>query len=253
MSTHIALFAKRGLYESFRQSLVRLGWPRDGMKVLVGVSGGRDSMALLHLLLVCGHRVVVGHLNHCLRGRESLADERFVRKVGSQWGVPVIVDRVQVGVLAKKHHMGIEEAARIARYRFLSQVACRRRIGHVMVAHHQQDQAETVLLKILFGTSREHLRGMEMDRAFPVLKWPGCKASHSAQRLHLVRPLLGCSMAEIELYVRQNKIPFRMDSSNVDERHPRNWIRRKLIPMMERGLQRNVVKTLARLGEREEN
>ncbi len=241
------LFAKRGVYERFRSTTKALNWKWKGETVLLGLSGGRDSVTLLHLLLVSGHRVVAAHLNHQLRGRESVTDEKFVRRLCSEWNVPVVVERADVAARARRQKLSIEEAARIVRYLFLERVARRKKLRKVVVAHHQSDQAETVLLKVLLGANRHELRGMKLCRPFPSLR-AGAPLKTNPSRLQLIRPLLETPSSEISRYVRQNRLVFREDSSNRDLSRPRNWIRHRLLPLIERRLNRNVMKTLARLG-----
>lgn len=245
------VFAKRGLYERFQQTQASLGWKRKGELFLLGLSGGRDSVCLLHLLLVSGHRVVAAHLNHHLRGKESDGDEKFVRHLCKNWGVPLVIGSVKVATKAKRYHLSLEEAARIARYRFLEQVAKKKKINTILVAHHQNDQAETVLLKVLQGA--RHLCGMALKRPLPRLNWEKKIATYEKfQRLFLIRPLLNSPASEIAIYIQQNSLAFREDSSNHDLSYPRNWIRHYLLPSIEKHLNRNVVKTLARLGEMKE-
>jgi len=248
-------FARRGLYERFQRATTRLGWKRGDEEILLGLSGGRDSVSLLHLLKANGHHVVAAHLNHQLRGRESLADERFVRELCREWKVPLVVERENVAARAKRHGLSIEEAARIARYRFLAAVARKRKLRRIVVAHHQRDQAETILLKIFRGCRRRQLRGMEMKRPLPLLSWnksvarrSTLDARRSALPIQLLRLLLEAPSLEIALYARQNRLAYREDSSNRDLANPRNWIRHRLLPLIERRLNRNIVKTLARLG-----
>lgn len=244
------LYAKRGLYETFHETVRKLGWKRKNEKVLLGLSGGRDSVTLLHLLLVSGFEVTAAHLNHQLREKESNGDETFVKNLCKKWNVPLKLERANVLKLAKKHRISIEDAARVARYRFLKSTASALKIKKVVVAHHQRDQAETVLLKIFFGSDRNQLRGMELQRALPSLNWPGQKVqSVKSSSIKLIRPLLLAPYSEILTYSKQNNIPFREDSSNRNPKHPRNWIRNELIPLIEKKLNRNVTKTLARLGQ----
>lgn len=272
-------FAKRGLYERFQRTckVLRL---HSKETVLVGLSGGRDSVVLLHLLLANGFSVVAAHLNHQLRGRESKGDEVFVRSLCKKWNIPLMVERVNVRSLAAKHRLSIEEAARIARYRFFAQCAKKKKLKKIIVAHHERDQAETVLLKIFQGTTREYLGGMKMRRPLPILRWSdilmkpnqkpiivdavvdrvptsatsateneilGTARGYQSSKLDLIRPLLEAPFEEIVLYAKQNKLPFREDSSNRDLKIQRNWIRHHLLPLIEKKLNRNVVKTLARL------
>jgi len=248
------MFAKRGLYERFRSTTARLGWKRKNERVLLGLSGGRDSVTLLHLLKVSGHCVTAAHLNHRLRGRESVGDEQFVRRLCREWRVPLVVGRENVADRARRYGLSIEEAARIARYRFLAAVARKKKLRKVVAAHHQRDQAETLLLKIFRGCNRHELKGMAMSRSLPDLNWNPTIAQHSTFRVprsvfrvHLLRPLLEAPPLEIALYARRNRLPHREDFSNRDLARPRNWIRHRLLPLIERRLNRNIVRTLARL------
>lgn len=204
-------------------------------------------MALLHLLVVSGHRVTAAHLNHCLRGRESNRDENFVRVLCREWDIPLRVGREAVAARSRQNRLSIEEAARIARYRFLAQAAKCEKIRKIVVAHHQHDQAETVLLKFFRGAGRRQLKGMEMSRPMPMLGWRP-QVARRKTGLKLIRPLLDAPHGEIVLYARQNRLPFREDSSNRDLSRSRNWIRHRLLPLIERRLNRNVVKTLAGFG-----
>ena len=250
ISPSIALFAKRGLYEHFQTITAKLGWKRKGEVVLLGLSGGRDSVCLLHLLLVSGHHVVAAHLNHCLRGKESMRDERFVKDLCKRWHVPLIMERENIANRAKCHKLSMEEAARIGRYRFLERAARKKKLQKVVVAHHQQDQAETVLLKIFHGCNRNQLSGMKVKGPLPSLNWDGLPFYKKDKRyLQLTRPLLKAPHSEIARYARQNRLIFCQDSSNRDLSHPRNWVRHRLLPLIKRRLNRNVIKTLARLCE----
>ena len=215
--------------------------------MVLGLSGGRDSVCLLHLLRISGQRVMAAHLNHRLRGRESDGDEQLVRRLCAAWRIPLMVARENVARRARRHHLSIEEAARIARYRFLARVAQRQKAKVVLVAHHQRDQAETVLLKLFRGSRSGRLRGMEMSRPLPRLDWQKNEGLRSHDGIKLIRPLLEAPVAELDLYARQNRLKFREDSSNRDLTNPRNWIRHRLIPLITRRLNRNIVKTLAKL------
>ncbi len=238
---------RRGLHERFQRNAAKLGWKRKGERVLIGLSGGRDSVTLLHLLIVNGHHVVAAHLNHRLRGRESMADEQFVKRLCHAWKVPLVTARENVAARAKRHHLSIEEAARIARYRFLEKTARAKKLRKVVLAHHEMDQAETVLLRVLQSGRREMLGGMTSSRPFPRLEWSGA-GSKRKSTLQLVRPLLDASREEMTQYARAHHLAWREDRSNRDMTRPRNWIRHHLIPLIERRMNRNVVRTLARLG-----
>ncbi|NUN93636.1 MAG: tRNA lysidine(34) synthetase TilS [Verrucomicrobiae bacterium] len=217
--------------------------------MLLAFSGGRDSMALLHLLRVAGHRPVAAHLNHCVRGRTAEADARWARRLCRAWGVPFVSGAANVPALARRHRLGLEEAARIARYRFLRAIAGRRRLRVVVTAHHLGDQAETVLLRILLGTARPGRCGMAFSSPLPLLAWPDAPRPHGAAS-RLERPLLDAPPEEIAAYVRRQRLPFLTDASNRDLSRPRNWIRHRLLPLAARRLNRNLLKSLARLAVR---
>jgi tRNA(Ile)-lysidine synthase len=189
-----------------------------GDTVVVAVSGGADSVALLDILAsLRGFRfnLVVAHLNHLLRSNEADVDEEFVRKLAADYGVPFAVKRVDVGEVARKEGRSLEDAGRSARYAFFDEVAVSHKAHVVALAHHADDQAETVLLRLLRGAGASGLCAM---------------APKSAGRY--VRPLLSISRRGIETYLRKRGIPWRTDSSNDDVDFLRNRIRHELIPLL---------------------
>ncbi len=135
------------------------GLPLDGVprnrRVLVGVSGGIDSTALLHALVKAGYgKLTVAHLDHGLRGKEGAGDARFVRGLARKWGLAVIVERMDVGALAREEKVSVEMAARRARYGFFARAAKEARCRTIVLAHHADDQAETFLFNLLRGRLR---------------------------------------------------------------------------------------------------
>ena len=189
-----------------------------GDTVVAAVSGGADSMALLDIIAsLRGLRLnlVVAHLNHLLRGAESDADEEFVRKLAADYGVPFAVRRVDVGEVARKEGRSLEDAGRSARYAFFDEMAVLHKAHAIALAHHADDQAETVLLRLLRGAGGSGLCAM---------------APKSAGRY--VRPLLNVTRGEIEEYLRKRGLAWRTDSSNVDMDFLRNRIRHQLIPLL---------------------
>ena len=200
-------------------------WPpaawRD-VHVLVAISGGRDSIALLHLLkgLKSGGagEIVAGHLNHGLR-KEADDDERFVRKQCIDWQVPLEVGHADVAGAAKSGGDGIEAAARNARYEFLLQTAHRTGAGFSGTAHAADDQVETILPRILRGTGIAGLRGMLPARPLD-------------DGVTLVRPLLNVRREAIDQYIQAEGLSFREDASNDDLQFTRNRIRRDLLPKL---------------------
>jgi tRNA(Ile)-lysidine synthase len=215
---------------------------KRGQAVLVAVSGGLDSMPLLHLLheLSSRHRwhLTVAHFNHRLRGRSSDADERLVRKTAAVMGLPVVVERADVRRFAGKSKLSIEMAARKLRHDFFARAAMKRKIRVVVLAHHADDQVELFFLRILRGTGGEGLAGMKWRSPSPV-----------DSKIMLVRPLLDATKAELRGFVRERKIHFRDDASNATLDMPRNRVRNELLPLLLRHYQPALAKTVLRLME----
>lgn len=206
----------------------------SGECVVVGVSGGPDSVCLLHVLQrLAGDddlTLHVAHLNHQIRGAEAEADAVFVADLAAAWGLPCTVGADDVPTLARRHKLAIEEAARQARYTFLAQVAGRVGSRTVAVGHNADDQVETVLMHFLRGAGLAGLRGM----------LPKTPLSHyrllegqTGAGLSLVRPLLETPRAEIAAYCAEHGLQPRFDRSNLDTTFFRNRLRHELIPYLE--------------------
>jgi tRNA(Ile)-lysidine synthase len=210
-----------------------------GDTVVVGVSGGSDSLCLLHTLARLRRELDlslhVAHLNHCLRGDEADADMTFVALLATEWGLPCTIEVRDVASLALGQHTSIEETARHVRYRFLIKVANRVGAAAVAVGHHADDQSETVLMHILRGTGISGLKGMLPSTELSEMQmvddgWPD-PGSRSSMRL--VRPLLAVPRDEIEKYCRDHSLQPRFDRSNLDTTHFRNRVRHELLPLLE--------------------
>ena len=212
------------------------GFPPDG-RYLIGVSGGRDSTALLHWLHQRGYRnLVVCHLNHQLRGRSSDADARFVEKLAAQYDVDLEIGSANVRALAAIQKMSIETAAREARYQFFAQVAKRRRCRTIFLAHHADDLVETLLINLFRGSGRTGLGAMREVS----------KRHVEDVDLTIVRPFLGVWRREIDRYVRKHRLKFREDASNKNLAPLRNRIRGRIIPYLEKALGRNIRQSIWR-------
>jgi len=194
-----------------------------GQGMLLAVSGGADSMAMLHGLVEIGRqsslgRVAVAHLNHGLRSEESDEDARFVEETCSSLGVHCVAERIVPGTLDADSRGSLEESARKARYEFLARTAKSLDLPVVLTAHHQQDQTETLVFNILRGTGLRGLCGIPEVRELA----PG---------LQVVRPMLKLSPVVIRDFVRRRGITFREDSSNNTSQFTRNQIRHVLNSM----------------------
>ncbi len=200
---------------------------RPGVGV-VAVSGGADSVALLRALHTCGVAVVVAHVNHLLRGEESDGDAAFVRELCAQLGAECRVKSVDVIALAAGDNL--ESTARRVRYEFFSEVANEVGAAWVATAHTADDQAETVLHRLIRGTGLQGLRGIALARE------------------HVVRPLLAVTRADVIEHLVAVNQPYRTDSTNADARFTRNRIRHELLPLL-RTFNPDVVSALTHLAE----
>lgn len=195
----------------------RFVWPEGRRRVLVALSGGADSVALTCLLreLPGGPELVAAHFEHGIRGEESLADAAFVRGLCAQWRIPLVEERCDVPALARERGVGLEQAARDARYAFLRRAAAENGCDGICLAHHLDDQAETVLMHLFRGSGLHGLRGM------------------AAQEGDLLRPLLRIRKAELTAYLTGRGIPWREDATNRLPDTPRNALRLEVLPRIE--------------------
>ena len=192
------------------------------LPLVAGVSGGPDSLALLVLLVRLGWRVHAAHFDHQLR-LESGADAEWVRDFAGRLGVPFWAGKGDVGFLARKDHLSIEEAARQARYSFLFDYARKVSAQAVVVGHTASDQVETVLMHLLRGAGLAGLKGMA-----------ACSLQDGwDSQIPLARPLLGVWREDIEAFCRENGLEPRQDVSNADTAYFRNRLRHELIPFLE--------------------
>jgi tRNA(Ile)-lysidine synthetase-like protein len=203
-----------------------------GPPVVVAVSGGPDSLCLLHALAQLrpdGLALHAAHFDHGLRGADSRADAAFVEAAARAWGLPAALEQADVGAYAAAQRINLHQAARVLRYRFLAQVALATGAQAVAVAHHADDQAETVLMHLLRGAGPAGLRGM-----LPVSPWAAWAEGPPPHPPGppLVRPLLGIPRAEIERYCGEHGLEPRQDATNDDPVYTRNRIRHELLPLL---------------------
>jgi tRNA(Ile)-lysidine synthase len=211
--------------------------------VIVATSGGPDSVALLHILCRLSEngsylaiRPIVAHFNHGLRGKAADEDQRFVESLAAGLGVPVEAARGDVAAEAAAQGLGTEEAARLARRRFLADVARRRGARLVATGHHADDRAETVLFNILRGTGIEGLSSL------------GPRADIETN-IHIIRPLIAVTRDQILAYLAAEGVEFRHDATNSSREFTRNRIRADLLPLLEREFNPRVGESLLRLSD----
>ncbi len=203
-----------------------------GDLVVVGVSGGPDSVALLHWLVSYGRahdvRLHVAHLNHMLRGEEGNADARWVAGLARQWNLPVTVEARDVNALRQERHLSTEDAARQLRYAFFAQVIKETGARCAAVGHTADDQVETIVLHWLRGAGLAGMRGM-----LPVMRYKVSDVSEAGVApLAVIRPLLQVTRGEVEDYLRTYSLEARVDRSNLELVYLRNRIRQQLIPQL---------------------
>jgi tRNA(Ile)-lysidine synthase len=211
-----------------------------GSRLVVGVSGGLDSVCLLDALVSLaaedgrGYELIVAHLDHALR-IESQEDAQWVADLAGRYGLRCDVERRDVAELAAQTNDCIEAAGRAARYEFFEQLAEAVGADRVAVAHHADDNIETILHRLFRGTHLRGLIGMPMDRAM------------SAGRVRLIRPLLQTRRDEIAAYARSHRLQWREDPTNADRQFDRNFIRHELLPLLRQRMNPQVNEALQRL------
>ncbi len=188
--------------------------------VLIGLSGGADSVALTDMLVQLSETMELSltacHINHQLRGAESDADCKFCEELCDKWEIPFIQADIDIAEIAKQQKMGLEEAGRIIRYNVFTQIASEDKIARIALAHHADDQVETMLFRLFRGTGPAGLSGIPRQRG------------------KVIRPLLSYNKQEIIDYLNKRGLPFREDSSNKDVKFSRNAIRQEILPAIEK-------------------
>lgn len=226
-----------GVLTKVCQAIERFGLLAGGGTVVVGVSGGPDSLCLLHALnrlrLVYGIELHVAHLDHRIRGLESQEDAAFVARLAEEWGLPATVEARDVPRLARESKLAIEEAARQARYSFLAQVALAVGANRIAAGHNADDQTETIVMHWLRGAGLAGLRGMLPQTDLGEMRLEAAWPDHPPLHLQLIRPLLEIPRAEIEAYCLEHGLKPRFDHSNLDTTYYRNRLRHELIPCLE--------------------
>ncbi|MFO7825777.1 MAG: tRNA lysidine(34) synthetase TilS [Cyclobacterium sp.] len=181
---------------------------------LLAISGGMDSVVLAHLLHLGGFKFDLVHCNYQLRGRESELDEEWVRRLAKKMNVPIHVNVLDTDAYMKTHGLSLQMAARELRYEWFEQLQKEMGTSGVLVAHHADDQLETVLLNLLRGTGIEGVYGMSEKRDF------------------IIRPLLPFNRSEIREFLQAESLDWREDSSNQKTLYKRNFVRHKVLPVL---------------------
>ena len=213
-------------------------------RVLIGVSGGPDSVALLSLIYNSSRtnppysEIFIAHLNHSIRGRESDEDEQFVTALAEKYSVSLITEKRDIIEIARERKISLEEAARDERYKFFKSAAEKAGANVIAVGHNADDNAETVLHRIIRGTGITGVSGIRPKRKLTPVS-----------TITLVRPLLFTLRMDITAYLEEENLSYRIDSTNIEKDKQRNRIRLELIPHLEENYNAKIKKSLATLGE----
>ncbi len=206
-----------------------------GDKVIIGVSGGPDSICLLHILNeikeILGITLYVAHINHKIRETATL-DEQYVQKFCKKINIPFFAKQIDVQKIAKQNKMGLEEAGRKARYDFFEEIYEKIGANKIATAHTANDNAETVIMHFIRGTGLNGLKGIE-----------------KARQNKYIRPLIECTREEIEEYCQKNNLAPRIDETNKENIYTRNKIRNICIPYIKNEFNQNIIETINRLSE----
>jgi len=223
------------LVEKFKAALTRYRMVSPGEKVLVSVSGGADSVALLHLFYDLRNdlklRLAVAHLNHLARGKASDEDALFVSRLGEKLGLETHIETIDVKKEQAAYKTSFQETARLLRYRFLEQVRQKTAADKIALGHTAGDQAETVLINFLRGSGMKGLTGIPPVR--------NC----------VIRPLIESFHQDAETFLKSRGLPFRTDLSNSDPRYLRNRIRADLIPKLQTEYNKNILTHIVQTAE----
>lgn len=231
------------LEEKVLKTLKKYELIENGNTIVIGVSGGPDSMALLNVLINLNrqngleYKLVVSHINHGIR-EEADEETAFVQTFCKEKNIPCYVKKEKVIELAKKQKIGTEEAGRKLRYEFFEEVAKKQNASKIATAHTANDNAETVLMNIIRGSGTSGLKGIEAKRDNKY-----------------IRPLIECTRKEIEEYCKEHNLNPRQDKTNQENIYTRNKIRNILIPLLEEEFNPNIVTSLNRMSQiaKEEN
>lgn len=203
-------------------------------KIVLGVSGGPDSITMLDILRQIQEEfdfeIVVAHINHMIR-KEAIQDEEYVKKYCEKNSIEFFVKRIDVMSVANNRKIGTEEAGRFVRYEFFDEILKQTESNKIAIAHNKNDKVETIIMHLLRGSGLSGLKGIEPIRG------------------NVIRPLIECERKEIEKYCDKNKLEPRIDKTNFENDYTRNKIRNIVIPYIEKELNPNIIETIDRLSE----
>lgn len=239
MNDYLNNFNKIHLFQSVKKTIRAFNMLQKSDAVLIGVSGGPDSVALFHILHLLAPEMSlslgVAHLNHCLRGKDSDNDEMFVQSLCKQFDLPYYSTREDVLAFKKQHGLSLEEAARRVRYEFYYTTAKENGFNKIALGHHQDDNAELILMHLFRGSGPLGISGIPPIRSL------------KEDSIHIIRPFIEQSKSQLINFLNKKDIEYVVDASNQDPSHLRNAIRHELLPLLKTTYNPNITETLNRL------
>ena len=210
----------------------------NGDKIVLGVSGGPDSIAMLNILNEIRNdkkidlifEIIVAHINHMIR-EEAVEDERYVKEYCNKKEIEFYSKSIDVQKLANNNKIGTEEAGRMVRYEFFDEILKKTNSNKVAIAHNKNDKAETIIMNLMRGSGISGLKGIEEKRG------------------KYIRPLIECDRSQIEKYCEEEQLDPRIDKTNFENDYTRNKIRNTVIPYIKQEFNPNIINTLNRLSE----
>jgi tRNA(Ile)-lysidine synthase len=202
--------------EQFQSNIIKKQLFTKRQSLLLAISGGADSVVLAHLLKKCGYQFSLAHCNFKLRGNDSDKDEKFCRELAGRLGVKIFVREMNVPAKRAETGASVQMAARELRYKWFGELMKDHGFDLLVTAHHGSDAVETLFINLLRGTGIKGLKGI------------------AEKKENIVRPLLGFTKQEIEAYAKKNKIKFRLDKSNLEDKYERNFIRLNILPQLKK-------------------
>ncbi len=234
---------------------------QKGDKVVVGVSGGPDSMCLLDILCLLKEKlnieIVVAHINHMIR-KEAKGETKYVQDYCKKMQISCFVKYADVTKMAGEQKLGTEEMGRKVRYEFFEEIAQKVNANKIATAHNANDNVETVLMNLLRGSGTSGLKGIEIQRKFSICLNDNCtnilenadlNEKKNAKTITYIRPLRECERTEIEQYCEERQLEPKIDKSNLENIYTRNKIRNELIPYLQKEFNPNIVQTINRLSD----
>lgn len=223
------------LKEKVLQTIVENKLIQNGDKIVIGVSGGPDSIALLDVLIKLQSRIkfdiTVAHINHMIR-QEAIDDQKYVEQYCKNKKIKCFIKQAKVEEIAKKKKIGTEEAGRNLRYEFFNEILKKTNSNKIATAHTKNDNAETVLMNIIRGSGTSGLKGIQ-----------------AARDNKYIRPLIECERKEIEEYCNENNLEPRIDKTNMENIYTRNKVRNLLIPYIQKEFNPSIIEALNRLSQ----